>query len=194
MINGVDATTSSSSVNFNEVQIQTKQLNREITPLYSTVSLNNEYNSRSKAATSKSSISGRLANMPRFYWPEGKAPNCVENEAILDRIRKHFNTIPGGRLQLKDFDEVCRRMNFAVYSKRAVFDACCRLNDLSNKDTYFNDAGIYSENANDLSITFSHFIVYWNKSVFLLKMYFQNQTKKEITKIKKLQIIKKIFS
>lgn len=84
----------------------------------------------------------------------------MENDAIRDRVHKYFETINGACLQLKHFDEVCRRMNFAVYSKRAVFDACCRLNEIPPITTI---NGIYSENAADLTINFTQFLTYWKK-------------------------------
>lgn len=152
-VNGIVATTSRSTVNFNE----------QIINDHSTKSMIIQQNNHSKKSKTpiKPSIAGCLANMPRFYWPGGKAPNRVENDVIRDRLYKYFETINGNYLQLKHFDEVCRRMNFAVYSKRAVFDACCRLNEIPTTTT-----GVYSENADDLTINFMQFLTYWNKYIF----------------------------
>lgn len=99
-----------------------------------------------------------------------------ENEKVCERVRQLFEMQPRGQLHFKNFEELCRRINFPVYAKRTVYDACCRLNNLSvgeplssntlaGEQQLANDGGggVEVGAAADIPIIFNHFSVYWNK-------------------------------
>ncbi|KAF7632720.1 hypothetical protein Mgra_00007861 [Meloidogyne graminicola] len=113
-----------------------------------------------------SPIAGRLAGIPRFYFPLGKPISKAENDAKLNRIKDLFQSFPNGKISFGDFDELCRRMDMAIYIKKAVYDACCRLNNL----TIYSPTTSTPENEQNLKnilnsplIDFNQFIIYWNR-------------------------------
>ncbi|KAI1702891.1 EF-hand domain pair domain-containing protein [Ditylenchus destructor] len=104
---------------------------------------NKQANAVGRQPQRQPSIAGKLANMPKFHFPGGKPVPRAENDAVSDKVKAAFDMRPGSQLSVDDFEEVCRRMNFPIYSKRAVFDAC---------------SGPINQTLN-----FAHFCAYWNK-------------------------------
>lgn len=87
-----------------------------------------------------------------------------ENEEMREQIRQYFETRPRGQVEFQDFSVLCARLNFPLYAKRALFDACCQLNNLSSGLENATDA-VASTSYAELCepITFSQFCVFWNK-------------------------------
>ncbi|KAI6192008.1 EF hand family protein [Aphelenchoides bicaudatus] len=75
-------------------------------------------------------IAGRLANCPQFHYPAGRPIPRAENDAVREKVRQLFNanTAHPQQLEYKDMDKLCQAIGLAVYSKRAVYEACMRLN------------------------------------------------------------------
>ncbi|KAH7728785.1 EF hand family protein [Aphelenchoides avenae] len=95
------------------------------------------------------SIAGKLANMPRFHFPDGRPISQQENDAVKENVHQLFHSRPGAQLQYSDMADLCRRMRIAVYSKRAVYDACYRLSG--------------ARAVENGSLTFDQFATYWQK-------------------------------
>uniref|UniRef100_A0A183CLJ3 EF-hand domain-containing protein n=1 Tax=Globodera pallida TaxID=36090 RepID=A0A183CLJ3_GLOPA len=117
-------------------------------------------------------VAGKLAASPRFHFSAGRPVSREENERVLLRIRELFESRPRAQLLLDDFDELCRRMDFAVYSKRAVFDACCCSNGLPVLPILASTLGDVAEGAEKaegvargVPIDFNQFCVYWNRMI-----------------------------
>uniref|UniRef100_A0A914HGM7 EF-hand domain-containing protein n=1 Tax=Globodera rostochiensis TaxID=31243 RepID=A0A914HGM7_GLORO len=117
-------------------------------------------------------VAGKLAASPRFHFSAGRPVSREENERVLLRIRELFESRPRAQLLLDDFDELCRRMDFAVYSKRAVFDACCCSNGLPVLPILASTLGDVAEgaekaesDARGVPIDFNQFCVYWNRMI-----------------------------
>ncbi|CAK5069633.1 unnamed protein product [Meloidogyne enterolobii] len=49
--------------------------------------------------------------------PIGKA----ESDAKLSRIKELFQSFPDGKISFADFDELCRRMDMAIYTKAKFY-------------------------------------------------------------------------
>lgn len=75
-------------------------------------------------------IAGRLSNCPQFHYPTGRPIPRAENDAVREKVRQLFNTNAAHpqQLEYKDIDKLCQAIGLAVYSKRAVYEACMRLN------------------------------------------------------------------
>uniref|UniRef100_A0A915DY59 EF-hand domain-containing protein n=1 Tax=Ditylenchus dipsaci TaxID=166011 RepID=A0A915DY59_9BILA len=111
-------------------------------------------------------IAGKLANMPRFHFPGGKPVSKMENDAVKERVKQVFDLRPGSIVKEgQGMEEVCRKINFPVYSKKALFDACCRLNGIPSSSTNanINNNGQDSCTSGTMSLNFAQFITYWNK-------------------------------
>lgn len=109
----------------------------------------------------------------------GKPIGKADNDKRLAHIRELFDSQPAGQLALAKFDELCKRMEFAIYTKRAVYDACCKLNDLpvlpplttasgqsaagNNSDEVASSQSEPSPVETAASIDFNQFCVYWNR-------------------------------
>jgi hypothetical protein len=150
---------------------------------------------RAYAAAVLKHASGRLAStIPRFHFPQGRPLDNADNDRHLANIRELFDQRPGGQFRAEEFDELCRRMALAVYTKRAVYDACCRLNGLSvvSAATLLSSAGPATANAVEEGtsaeqtaetmplIDFNQFCIYWNRQVenyhnHWLQRYMKNQ-------------------
>ncbi|CAK5042375.1 unnamed protein product [Meloidogyne enterolobii] len=68
-----------------------------------------------------SPIAGRLAGIPRFHFPMGRPIGKVESDAKLNRIKELFQSFPDGKISFADFDELCRRMDMAIYTKAKFY-------------------------------------------------------------------------
>ncbi|KAL3082928.1 hypothetical protein niasHS_010730 [Heterodera schachtii] len=117
-------------------------------------------------------IAGMLATSPRFHFSAGRPVSKEDNDRVLVAIRELFESRPHAQLHLADFGELCRRMNFAVYCKRAVFDACCSSNGLplapilASTSTESAEGVEKAENATrEASVDFNQFCVYWNRMI-----------------------------
>ncbi|KAI6205060.1 hypothetical protein M3Y94_00749800 [Aphelenchoides besseyi] len=101
-----------------------------------------------------SHLAGRLANCPQFHYPTGRPVARAENESVLNRARQLF-TGNGSQLLLdyKDMDKLCQTIGFAVYAKRAVYDACLRLNSMKPEAA---DTG-----NTPAPLSFNQFSTYW---------------------------------
>lgn len=89
-----------------------------------------------------------------------------ENDAVREQVRQFFESRPRDQVEFREFDALCIRINFPVYAKRALFDACCRLNNVSAADNLENamDAAASTSYAESCGpITFPQFCVFWNK-------------------------------
>jgi serine/threonine-protein phosphatase 2A regulatory subunit B'' len=96
----------------------------------------------------KSSITGKLANMPRFYFPTGRPISQEENDATKENVRKLFESHPNGQIPFAAVADLCRCIRFAAYAKEAVYKACLRLSGLSSDDY-------------KMPLSFSNFTNYW---------------------------------
>jgi hypothetical protein len=98
-------------------------------------------------------IAGRLANCPQFHYPTGRPVPRAENDAIREKVRQLFsaNTANPQQLEYKDMGKLCEAIGFAVYSKRAVYDACLRLNAIKLDSSLTSPA----------PLAFNQFSTYW---------------------------------
>jgi hypothetical protein len=87
-----------------------------------------------------------------------------ENDKRLNQIREIFAVHPQSQLPYTKMEDVCKAMDFAIYTKRAVFEACCRLANKSIDD--------------QTPLNFREFNTYWNEYVLI-----QGQEKWEILDI-----------
>lgn len=92
-------------------------------------------------------VAGKLANTERFYFPAGKPVSKAENDVVLQKIQMLFNSRPD--MPASGFDEIARRMGLPVYSKRAIFEACCQCSAQIITDSTL--------------IKFQDFVSYWNR-------------------------------
>lgn len=72
-----------------------------------------------------------------------------ENDRRLNHIREIFAAHPQLQLPFKNMEDVCKAMNFAIYTKKAVFDACCKIGNRSTDEL--------------MPLNFREFSAYWNE-------------------------------
>lgn len=98
-------------------------------------------------------FAGRLANCPQFHYPTGRPIPRAENDSVREKVRQLFNsnTAHPQQLEYKDMDKLCQAIGLAVYSKRAIYEACMRLNAIN-----------LDPNTTTLPpLTFNQFNTYW---------------------------------
>lgn len=98
-------------------------------------------------------IAGRLANCPQFHYPTGRPVPRAENDNVREKVRQLFNTNASNpqQLEYKEMGKLCEAIGLAVYSKRAVYDACLHLSAISLDPT----------STSPPPLTFNQFNTYW---------------------------------
>lgn len=102
----------------------------------------------SKTQQRQPNIAGRLANCPQFHYPSGRPVRRAENESVREKALQLF---VNNQLEYKDMDKLCQTIGLAVYSKRAVYEACLRLNTIA----------VDSNMVSPPPITLGQFNTYW---------------------------------
>ncbi|KAK0403661.1 hypothetical protein QR680_017054 [Steinernema hermaphroditum] len=100
-------------------------------------------------------IAGKLANIPRFHFPQGKPIPRSENDAALRRAQQAFSALPSGAaLKSGDLSEVCQAINVPLYWKRPLFDAIARAAGHPHYSAFDDELP---------PISFAHFATFWRE-------------------------------
>lgn len=110
-------------------------------------------------AAQEARIAGRLANCPRFHYPNGRPVSRAENDAVRERAR-HLFTGTNAQIEYRDIGRLASCIGLALYAKRALYDACRRLSGVSAA------AVVVDDTSNDVvssppPLTFAQFAGYW---------------------------------
>uniref|UniRef100_A0A0N4ZPZ7 EF-hand domain-containing protein n=1 Tax=Parastrongyloides trichosuri TaxID=131310 RepID=A0A0N4ZPZ7_PARTI len=96
---------------------------------------------------------GKLSNVPRFYYPNGKPISPSENDSSLRKVAIIFSSLPNGLASYDDLHKICEAIKVPTYWKRPIYDACMKL---SGKQSPLTTTTIRT------SLTYQEFANYWN--------------------------------
>ncbi|CEF62718.1 EF-hand domain and EF-hand domain pair-containing protein [Strongyloides ratti] len=99
------------------------------------------------------SYAGKLANVPRFYYPNGKPISPSENDAALRRVAIIFSNLNNGLVEYNEMYKLCDAIKVPTYWKRPIYDACMKLAGKPSPITTDTKRG---------TLTYQEFANYWN--------------------------------
>uniref|UniRef100_A0A0K0EM09 EF-hand domain-containing protein n=1 Tax=Strongyloides stercoralis TaxID=6248 RepID=A0A0K0EM09_STRER len=99
------------------------------------------------------SYAGKLANVPRFYYPNGKPISPSENDAALRKVAIIFSNLNNGLIEYNEMYKLCDAIKVPTYWKRPIYDACMKLAGRQSPLTTETKRG---------TLTYQEFANYWN--------------------------------
>uniref|UniRef100_A0A0K0EUW0 EF-hand domain-containing protein n=1 Tax=Strongyloides venezuelensis TaxID=75913 RepID=A0A0K0EUW0_STRVS len=111
------------------------------------------YSNNSLSVSPLPSYAGKLSNVPRFYYPNGKPIPPSENDAALRRVAIIFSNLNNGLIEYDEIYKICEAIKVPTYWKRPIYDACMKLAGRPSPLTTETKRG---------TLTYQEFANYWN--------------------------------